>query len=291
MSVPLPALSASCPARPDIVLIGAMKCATSTVSAWLEAHPDVHMVAGRDPDYFSRDEIWDQGPEAYGALFAGARPGQLLAENSNSYSWAALYPRTAERLAAACPGVRLVYLVRDPMERIVSHWIQARADRGAEVPDTPDRAVVEQPARFVDPSLYWRQLQVWRAHVPDARILIGFVEELEADPEVFFKGLAAFLEIAPQAAPRVVVNPSRGKALPGPLWSRLRALPGAGATARIMPARVKQSLRRALSIRPREKPRLSAPVFRELSTHIDPDSAAFLAHTARPPDFWRRNRL
>lgn len=277
--------------RPDIVLIGAMKCATSTVSTWLEAHRDVHMVAGCDPDYFSCDETWAAGPEAYGALFAEARPGQLLAESSNSYSWAALYPHAAARLAASCPEARLVYIVRDPLERIVSHWIQARADQGGDVPPSPDRAVVEQPGRFVDPSLYWRQLQIWRAHVPDSRILIGFVEDLEANPAAFFDGLATFLGIAPQAPVKAVVNPSRGKALPGPLWSGLRALPGAPAAARIMPGRVKQTLRRALSTRPRMKPRLSPPVLRELSAHIAPDSAAFLAHCARPPDFWRINRL
>lgn len=289
--MPAPLSSASRPARPDIVLIGAMKCATSTVSAWLETHPDVHMVPGCDPDYFSRDEIWNRGPEAYGALFAGARPGQLLAESSNSYSWAALYPDAAPRLAAMCPEARLVYLVRDPFERIVSHWIQARADRGADVPETPDRAVAEQPARFVDPSLYWRQLQIWRAHVPDERIMIGFVEELEADPARFFADLAAFLEIAPQAPPPAVVNPSRGKALPGPLWSRLRALPGAPAVARIMPARAKRAFRQMLSIRPCARPRLSVPVFRELLDLIGHDSAAFLAHSARRPDFWHINRL
>ena len=276
------------PRVPDIILIGAMKCATSTVSAWLEAHRDVFMVRGQDPNYFSRDEIWARGADWYASLFADARPGQLLAEGSNNYTSDALYPQAAARLAAACPGARLVYLVRDPVARILSHWTQVRADQGDAVPADPNRAVAEQPERFVTPSLYWRQIQAYRRYFPDDRIWIGFMEDLKTDPHGFFAALSGFLGIRPAPPPAERVrNPSQSKKLPGPLYSRLRALPGAGYMAGLLPDGLKRGLRTRLSQNVGRFPALSAETQARLVDILAADQAAFLAHCKRPADFWQ----
>ncbi|MEM1159488.1 MAG: sulfotransferase domain-containing protein [Pseudomonadota bacterium] len=274
---------------PDFIMIGAMKAATSTVSRWLESHPDVFMVAGQDPNHFSRDEFWGQGAARYNALFADAGPGQLCGEGTNNYTSDALFPHAARRLVASCPQVRLIYMVRDPVARIISHWIQVRADQGDVAPPSLDQAVREMPERFVVPSLYWRQLSRYRALVPDARIHIGFMEDLQAAPEVFFDGLADFLGIAPHRVQDRDAhrNPSAGKRLPGQAYTRLRALPGLRQTARVIPESVRRILKDRLLSRPvSDRPRFSEPVLATLRATLAEDTAALLAHCGKPADFW-----
>lgn len=287
----VPALTAAddgaCPG-PDFILIGTMKCGTSTLSAYLEGHPNVFMVAGQDPDYFSRPGQWARGQDWYSGLFSGAGAAQICGEGSNSYTWDTLYPGTPERLTAACPGVKLIYMVRDPIARIVSHWVQVRADQGDAVPARLDDAIRAQPERLIAPSFYWRQLSHYRARVPDERIWIGFMEDLETNRAGVLRSLCAFLGIAPEGVETAIHrNPSQGKQILGPLYSRLRRQPGVRALSSHLPQGVRAWARRQLLSQVGTKtiqldPELLAPVLEMLHD----DSRALLAHCGKPSDYW-----
>ena len=271
---------------PDLIIIGAMKCATSMVSVYLEDHGDVFMYKG-SPNYFSNDRVFARGPDWYDGLFAGAGPGQLTGEGSNDYAAAAMYPDAAARLAAHAPEARLVYMVRHPVDRLVSAWIQNRADQGDAVPPTLDRAIAEMPERFVDQSLYWHQLERYRAHFADARIFVGFVEDLEADRAAFFARLCGFLGIPPAPVARPRVNVSQGKRVPGRAYSTIRAVPGLGALARLIPRGARHWVKDRLLSRPvTTRPEFSPQVRADLLAKLAPDAAALLAHCAKPADFW-----
>jgi hypothetical protein len=175
--------------QPDFLVIGAMKCATSTICAYLEDHPEIFMVANAEPKFFSHDENWVKGPDWYGRFFEKRTGERLRGEGSNDYSHTAIYPHSVERIAEFCPDARLIYIVRHPVQRVVASWIQKRANQGDKVAPTLDRAVVEQPDLFIDESLYWRQISRYRAHFPDDRIFIGFMEDLKADAPAFMARL------------------------------------------------------------------------------------------------------
>ena len=57
--------------QPDFIVIGAMKCGSSTVCAYLEDHPDIFMVPRAEPKFFSHDENFARGTDWYESLFAG----------------------------------------------------------------------------------------------------------------------------------------------------------------------------------------------------------------------------
>lgn len=162
--------------RPDFVVIGAMKCGTSTVCACLEDHPETCMLPRCEPDFFSRPEVFARGADWYEALFHEARPGQAIGEGSNSYSAGALFPGTAERIARYRPDMRIVCMVRDPMVRMVSAWVRNRVDSGDAVPARLDDALRTMPDTYLDQSLYWKTLSLYRDHFPDSRIFVGFLE-------------------------------------------------------------------------------------------------------------------
>lgn len=273
--------------KPDFIVIGAMKCATSTVCAYLEDHPEVFMLKG-EPGFFSRDENFRNGVQWYEALFDRRTTERLVGEGTNSYSAGAAFPDTVARMAAYHPGLKLIYLVRDPVVRIESHWVQNRADLGDGVPPTLDRAVTERAERYVDQSLYWKNLQRYRAAFPDTQIFVGLMEDLSRDPGHFFSELNSFLGIADRPLPdRAHVNPTTGKTIPSPLYSRINGLPLMPLIKKLVPRGFKRTLRRKLSAKVTDRPVFSPAVRAELVRTLRPDAEALLDYVGKPRDFWR----
>ena len=276
-------------AQPDFLVIGAMKCATSTICAYLEDHPEVFMTPNAEPNFFSNDENWAKGADWYDRFFDGRADERLCGEGSNDYAHDAIYPHSAARIAEFCPAARLIYMVRHPVQRTVASWIQKRANQGDNVASTLDRAVAEQPDVFINESLYWRQLSRYRPHFSDDRIFIGFMEDLKTDAPAFMARLCAFLDIAPTAAlERQHMNPSAGKRVPSELYTAVRRLPGIKALARLAPKGPKQWLRsRFFSKKLDDRPTFLPTTLARIEAELAPDAAALLAHCGKSADFWR----
>jgi len=273
---------------PDFIVIGAMKCATSTVCKYLEDHPDVDMVPGCEPNYFSHDDNYAKGPDWYGRFFADFSGDRIRGEGSNDYVSGAMFPESAARMAADFPDVKLVYMVRHPLRRIISAWTQNRVDTGDVFPPTPDRAVAEMPERYIDRSLYWKNLSRYRAHFDDAQIFIGFMEDLSRDPDRFWADLCGFLGVAPNtAAAAIHANPSQGKRVPTGAYSRLNALSLVRGLKRVLPKRVTGFVKdRFLSREAAAAPWFSPETEARLCQKLRPDAEQLLAHCGKPADFW-----
>ena len=280
--------SSSDPAVPDYLVIGAMKCGSSTVCGFLEDHPDTFMVPRLEPDFFARDEMWARGRGWYASLFEDAEPGQLRGEGSNRYIAGAAHPRVAERLHGHAPEAKLVLMVRHPIERIVSAWTQMRVDRGDGVPSTVDRAVRERHDSLVDPSLYWKNLAPFRERFPPERIFVGFMEDMAREPERFWRSLTDFLGVAPMM-PRVPHrNPSDPKRVPTRAYSALNALPILRTLRRrLVPAELRAAAKRRLLSVPAREVRLGPETEARLRALIAPDARALLRHCGKPEDFWQ----
>jgi hypothetical protein len=108
---------------PDFIIIGAMKSATSTVHDQLAAQPGIFMSTPKEPNFFSNDEIWALGMAWYESLFDGAKPGDLKGESSTHYTKLPTYPHTVERMKVHVPHAKLIYMTRDPIDRLVSHYM------------------------------------------------------------------------------------------------------------------------------------------------------------------------
>ena len=274
--------------RMDMVVIGAMKAATSTICAYLEDHPDIYMVPGAEPNYFSHDDNYVRGEDWYNAHLADRRDEIQCGEGSNDYAARDMYPDSAARMAAYNPDMKIVYMVRHPLDRIISAWIQNRANRGDMIPPTLDLAVQEMRARFVGQSLYWQNIEPYRAHFGDDQIFVGFMEDLKHKPVAFFESLCRFLEISPKLqAERAQVNKSAGKRIPTRRFTQVNQMPLVRNLKTVLPKGVKALVKdRLLSQSVATKPAFSAAVHAELVTELRADSAAFLAHYGKPADFW-----
>ena len=85
-------------ALPDYLIIGAMKCGTSTLAVQLGAQPGLFMTTPKEPNFFSDDVIYSRGAAWYQALFDDAKPGDIKGEASTHYTKLPTHPDTLSRL-------------------------------------------------------------------------------------------------------------------------------------------------------------------------------------------------
>ena len=106
---------------PNFIIIGAAKSATTTLSALLQQHPDVFMSKPKEPKFFGRN--YNKGWIWYASRFAAGQNMLLRGEGSTMYtSLLATYRFTPALMYQYLPDLKLVYIVRDPLDRIVSQW-------------------------------------------------------------------------------------------------------------------------------------------------------------------------
>lgn len=109
---------------PDFIIIGAAKCGTTTLYKKLTTHPKVFMSIPKEPEFFARDDNYQKGLDWYANLFASATKDQLCGEASTLYSLTTLFPHTVSRMHDAVPQVKLIYVLREPMQRSYSYYTQ-----------------------------------------------------------------------------------------------------------------------------------------------------------------------
>lgn len=178
---------------PNFIVIGAMKSGTTSLFHYLQSHPQVFMSPLKEVDFFAGELNWDRGLDWYRRQFTGAGPETVsIGEASTSYSKYPQYTGVPDRIAATLPDVRLIYVVRDPIERIRSHY-QHRSLIGAER-EPLEVAVLTDP-RYVDCSRYAFQIQQYMRVFPREALAVVSSEALRNDRERTIRDLYRFLGV------------------------------------------------------------------------------------------------
>jgi Sulfotransferase domain len=149
---------------PNLIVIGATTCGTSSLYHYLGRHPEIFMSKEKELRYFLQEVNWGRGKEWYEAQFAnGATP--VRGEVSPQYTRFPKFPGAPERMASVIPDAKLIYLVRDPIERIVSCYVD---NRSTAKDDRCLREAVIEPADnlYLWESSYCMQLEQYLEHFP-----------------------------------------------------------------------------------------------------------------------------
>ena len=155
---------------PNFLIIGAMKGGTTALYRYLQPHPEIFMPAVKAPEFFVAEANWTRGLEWYRRQFAGADEHVVaVGEASNAYTKYPQFQGVPERIASHIPDVRMIYLVRDPIDRIRSHY-QTRAWQGDE--RAPIGTAVFDDPRYLSYSRYWLQLEQYLSWFPREQILV-----------------------------------------------------------------------------------------------------------------------
>jgi hypothetical protein len=193
-------LTADLRSLPDFVIIGAQRGGTTSLYRWLCSNPRVVPAARKEIHYF--DVHYSKGKRWYRAHFPIARPGRITGEAS---PYMLFHPLAAERAARDLPSsTRFIVLLRDPVQRAISHYWSSRQYDGWET-EPLERAIELEPQRlagetekvlrgersfghatysYLSRGEYARQLRDWFAAVGRERVLVLESERLYADPAV-----------------------------------------------------------------------------------------------------------
>lgn len=175
---------------PDFVIIGAMKCATSTLHSQLEAQPGFCMSRPKEPNFFSDADQWARGIDWYRGLFADAAPGDLCGESSTHYTKLPTLPDALPRLKAHMPDAKLIYVMRHPVDRLVSHYSHGWLERSI---DGPIDEAVERHRELIDYGRYAMQIAPWLDAFGSDAVLPVFFERLTRQPQAELERVCQFL--------------------------------------------------------------------------------------------------
>lgn len=210
--------------RPTFIVVGALKAGTTSLWQYLRLHPDVFMSDIKEPNFFLGYEEWHRGVEWYESLFAGAGDAKAVGEASAQYTYFPHVAGVPERIKAVVPDVRLVYVVRSPVERMISlygHFLMAGWE------SRPIDLALLQDSRYSDSSRYALQLEQYRRHFPESQILLLTSEELRQSPEDAMRKVCEFLDIDARWRPPnldVSYNTSEDQRVPTAWWRKTAEL-------------------------------------------------------------------
>jgi hypothetical protein len=187
-------------ALPTFFVIGAPKAGTTSLHHYLAQHPEIQMSAVKEPSFFA---FAREGPsdnrkvkrlDTYQALFDPSVP--VRGEASPNYAMYPLRQGVPERIRELVPAAKLIYLVRDPIERTVSHYHQMVATEGER------RSLADVLSDLRDPrspcvcaSLYALQLELYLRNFAESRILVIDQSELLLLRRDVLRRIFAFLGV------------------------------------------------------------------------------------------------
>jgi hypothetical protein len=223
--------------RPDFLIIGAPKAGTTALHGALARHPEVFMSSPKEAKYFLCDDAppphwrgpgdkhsqqeWIWRREEYDALFAQAPAHSMRGESTPFYLWSRGAHR---RIAEALPHVRLIAVVRDPIDRAYSNWMHLWCDGLERVPDFHTAFELESQRvhegyapfwRYRELGLYGQQLEHLFRYVDPDRVLVMRYRELIEDPAGAVDRACAFLGIATGQVSEIPSDNARTYVEPG----------------------------------------------------------------------------
>ncbi len=224
------------------LIVGAMKCGTTSLFNYLAAHPEVAPCRTKEPDYFSSNDFQPDNPQSYFALWDW-QPGvhKIAIEASANYSKIPTNPNCADRIAQfrGC-DFRFIYCMRNPIDRIASHvyhglyagWTKPLEEGISD--------------HVLDVSRYAMQLDAYVERFGRGRILLVVLEEFQKAPAEGFRRICDFLEIDPgfRLTEHGSHNPSSDHYIERPLWNRIRSLEPLRRLSQLIPSGLRRSILR-----------------------------------------------
>ncbi|MBO75467.1 MAG: sulfotransferase [Flavobacteriales bacterium] len=202
---------------PDFLGLGTQKGGTTTLHQLLTHHPGVHLPACKEVHYFSKH--WHHSKRWYSDHFNESRPDQCCGEITPFYLF---HPEVPQRIHSLLPTVKLLVLLRDPVERALSQVFHARK-RGFETLD-PAEAIAAEPGRLADGdpeslqkhsylsrSNYLEQMDRYESLFPPKQLLVLQSEALFSDPEPTWNHLQAFLGLESVPVPEEMPRANAGE--------------------------------------------------------------------------------
>lgn len=186
---------------PNFLIVGAMKCGTSTLKGYLQLHDNIFMVP-REIHFFDRDSNYRRGIKWYEEFFRGASHQKAVGEKTPNYCYG---PSVPGRIHEYLPQAKLIWIFRDPVARAYSHyWHFVR--RGRELSSFEsaltgiigaDQTNENNYEGYLKVGVYAEQVSRYLEFFPKDQMQFLLLEDLVSDPESTVKRVFNFLGVDP----------------------------------------------------------------------------------------------
>jgi hypothetical protein len=217
--------------------VGAPKAGTTALHAALARHPEIFVSSPKEPKYWLCDDAppphyagpgdrhsqqeWIWRRSDYDALWTGARDDQVRGESTPFYLWSRGAHR---RIAEALPSVKVIAVVRDPIDRAYSNWMHLWCDGLEPVDDFTSAFGLEESRvaqgyapfwRYRALGLYGEQLAHLYSYVDPDRVLVLRYRDLVDEPAATLDRACAFLGVRTGQLTSIPRDNSRTYVIPG----------------------------------------------------------------------------
>jgi len=279
---------------PNLIIIGAGKAGTTSLHYYLDQHPAIEMSELKETHFFVSED-WRDRIDWYESLFPN--PAPVRGEASPSYS---TYPRrrgVPQRMRELIPEAKLIYMVRDPVDRLVAHYSQhiaaGREERSLERAITESLNNGDRPDNpYLAASSYATQMEQYLAHFPAEQLLVVDQAELAENRLGTLRAVFDFLGVDPDfSSPRFmhVVNTKAEQRSFNRVGRKLRD----SRLRHAIRARVPRGVRRPVTkpiarllSKSVERPSPIAELADELRDHFRPEVERLRELTGKPFDRW-----
>lgn len=176
---------------PQFVIVGAAKCGTSSLSYYLGEHPGVFLPK-QQIHFHSRKHNLEKDWAHYAEYFCDATPDQVIGEHSPFYY---TYEKAALSLNVNCPGVKLIWLLRNPIDRSWSHYWYNIMQGSEHI--SPRNILSHERWRdiYIRKSEYSTFVETYLRYFDSQSMMFVFTEELRGSPADTLYRICEFLDI------------------------------------------------------------------------------------------------
>jgi hypothetical protein len=188
---------------PNLFVVGAPKCGTSTMHKWLQQHPRIYMSRVKDPNYFNVDHKIGllASYDKYLKLFNKANDSHIYVGEASPYYL--LSNQAVKNIEKVCKDAKYIVMLRNPIEMFISLVGQNRKynDEGYadfdEIWRKSDMNVGfgEPYRRYSQICSIGEQLKILFNTVEHCKVFVVFLEDMDSDPERVWVDLQKFLDI------------------------------------------------------------------------------------------------
>lgn len=183
-----------------IIGIGGLRCATTWISQCLREHPEICMAPTKELHYFSHR--YDRGIDWYLSNFKNCKNGSIQGEFSTSYLY---FDGAAKRINNYYPGAKIIVSIRNPIERLISHYKYFVRYNYVNI-DLPISDAIKSKHVLLEYGLYYKYLKPFYELFGNENVLVWVTESIRENPQKFVQELYSKVGVSSNFVPSVMTK-------------------------------------------------------------------------------------
>jgi hypothetical protein len=249
---------------PNFFIVGTPKSGTTSLFHYLQEHPEVFIPSLKEPHFFSSPEVKNtyyktkivDNKEEYLKLYQSDKEYKVVGDLSSSYLF---NKHTASRISDFNPKSKIIIVLRNPVERAVSHYLMdvslGYINVSLKEVLTNKETYKKFYQEYVEIGFYDKQIEEYKSNFPDSQLLIILSESLQKDTDNTLKNIFKYLNISTEFSLSSKVEHNKYREARFPF---LKKILNSDIIKSLFPNSIKEKLKPIIYNQKAEKPKLEA---------------------------------